>query len=172
MKAVRLGPQHAAPLQAFLRDCREAGEEWIHGYFVPWDAPHGQAVADLEAWSSGEGLRAGWVPCTTGFIEAEGELLGVFNVRHELSDALRDEGGHIGYHVRPSARGRGVGHACLAGGLEVCRALGIRQALLTCDPTNVASWKVIEGAGGLQIFEGWSETKQGTIRRYHVPVPA
>ena len=85
-------------------------------------------------------------------------------------DDLRDEGGHIGYSVRPSARGRGVGHQCLRGGLEVCRTLGIDSALLTCDPSNIPSWKVIERAGGVLQDEDYSHKHQGPVRRYWVPV--
>lgn len=37
---------------------------------------------------------------------APGEVLGSIHLRHELNDWLLAEGGHIGYGVRPSARGR------------------------------------------------------------------
>jgi predicted acetyltransferase len=47
--------------------------------------------------------------------------------------------------------GQGV-HALLAGVLPHARALGLERALLHCDETNVASARVIEGAGG--VFAG------------------
>jgi len=43
------------------------------------------------------------------------ELLGRLSIRHELTDALRELGGHIGYVVRPSACRQGHANAMLAG---------------------------------------------------------
>ena len=37
-----------------------------------------------------------------------GVLLGFLSVRHELNEFLLEEGGHVGYSVRPSARRRGL----------------------------------------------------------------
>jgi len=42
------------------------------------------------------------------------ELLGRLSIRHELTDALRELGGHIGYVVRPSACRQGHANAMLA----------------------------------------------------------
>jgi predicted acetyltransferase len=65
-----------------------------------------------------------------------------------LNDSLRDFGGHIGYDIRPSARGRGHATDLLAEALRVANGFGIDPALLTCAPGNVASRKVIERNGG------------------------
>ena len=58
-------------------------------------------------------------------------------------------GGHIGYDVRPSFRGRGHATRMLKDALTVARSLGITTALLTCDVDNMASRKVIERNGGV-----------------------
>lgn len=65
------------------------------------------------------------------------ELLGRLSIRHELTDALREFGGHIGYVVRPSARRQGHASAMLA------------AALLTCGAENTGSRRVIESNGGV-----------------------
>jgi len=85
------------------------------------------------------------------------EYLGRLSIRHELTDWLRDFGGHIGYVVRPSARRRGHASAMLAGALPIARSLGIDPVLLTCDDTNAGSRRVIESCGG--VFEDQREDK-------------
>lgn len=39
-------------------------------------------------------------------------LIGVFNLKFELTEFLLNYGGHIGYVVRPSDRTRGLEHRC------------------------------------------------------------
>ncbi|WP_433161252.1 GNAT family N-acetyltransferase [Kribbella sp. CA-247076] len=76
------------------------------------------------------------------------EWLGRVAIRHRLTPALTELGGHIGYVVRPSARGQGHATRMLAESLPVAAGLGIDPALVTCDTDNVGSRKVIEAAGG------------------------
>ncbi len=85
------------------------------------------------------------------------EFLGRLSIRHELTDALREFGGHIGYVVRPSARRQGHARAMLAAALPIARDLGIDPALLTCDADNVGSRRVIESNGG--VLEDQREDK-------------
>ncbi len=74
--------------------------------------------------------------------------LGRLRLNLQLSEGLRDFGGHIGYDVRPSVRGRGHASAMLAAALEVAAAEGLGEVLLTCAPDNTASVRVIERNGG------------------------
>ena len=112
---------------------------------------------------------AGRVPQTTLWWVDGHEYLGRISIRHWLTARLRDIGGHIGYDIRPAARGRGHATAMLAAALPVARSLGIDRALLTCDEDNVASRRVIEANGGVL------EDKSGVKVRYWIPtrpVPA
>jgi predicted acetyltransferase len=93
--------------------------------------------------------RPGWVPCTTLWLVEGDEYLGRIAIRHRLTPALERLGGHIGYDVRRSARRRGYATAMLRDGLAVAHRLGIDPALLTVDPDNTASRKVIEHNGGV-----------------------
>jgi len=77
------------------------------------------------------------------------EYLGRLSIRHELTDVLREFGGHIGYVVRPSARRQGHASAMMAASLPIARDLGIDPALLTCDADNAGSRRVIESSGGV-----------------------
>lgn len=104
------------------------------------------------------------VPSSSRWIEQDGRLVGFISLRHELNAYLLEEGGHIGYAVRPSARGRGIATAATALMLEDCRRLGIDPVLITCDDDNAASATVIERNGG--VLE---DVRDGT-RRYWVMV--
>lgn len=81
------------------------------------------------------------------FVE-ELEWLGRLAIRHDLTPALNELGGHIGYVVRPSARRNGYATQMLTQSLPIAAALGIDPALVTCDSDNVPSRKVIQAAGG------------------------
>jgi predicted acetyltransferase len=92
-------------------------------------------------------------------------FLGRLSVRHELTDALREVGGHVGYDVRPSARRQGHATAMLRAALPIAHGLGIDPALVTCDESNVASRAVIERNGGQLWRVG------GGKLRFWVPTP-
>ena len=77
-------------------------------------------------------------------------FLGSIQVRHRLTPVLEQWGGHIGYAVRPSARGRGCASAMLAGMLDHVRAhLPLSRVTLTASVLNPASIRVIEKNGGV-----------------------
>lgn len=160
-----LEARHAAALSAFLAEFEAAGEV-IHGWFLPASVPFADALDQVTAWSKGEQLRPGWVPCTTWFAEAAGELLGVLNFRHVLNAGLRERGGHIGYSVRPSARGRGIATWMLAQAIERARAQGVERLLLSCDPQNIASARTIERNGG--VMEREVTLADGVSRLYWI----
>ena len=61
---------------------------------------------------------------------------------------LEAEGGHIGYSVRPSERGKGYATRMLEMALAEARRLGLKRVLITCDRKNVASARVIRKNGG------------------------
>ncbi len=89
------------------------------------------------------------VPKTHLWALADEDLVGRILIHHELNDARRASGGHVGYDTVPSFRGRGVATEMLRQALPVARALGLREVLLTCDDTNAASIRVIEINGGV-----------------------
>jgi predicted acetyltransferase len=96
------------------------------------------------------------------FVDGD-EWLGRISIRHCLTPALLELGGHIGYMVRPAARRKGYATQMLTQSLPIAAGLGIDPALVTCDNDNVASRKVIQAAGG--EFE---DERHGKLR-YWVP---
>ncbi|ANH37390.1 Acetyltransferase (GNAT) family protein [Nocardioides dokdonensis FR1436] len=152
----RLAHEELAGVFGFLIFARE-GEPWA-------------AYLDrIEGHRRGVGLDEGMVASTFLVAEVDGEVVGRASVRHELNAFLATWGGHIGYGVRPAYRRRGHATAMLRGCLEVCRDLGIEQALVTCDVDNVASAGVIEACGG--VFEDVAPAGESVAakKRYWVP---
>ena len=84
-------------------------------------------------------------------------IIGAIQVRHSLNEYLLQYGGHIGYGIRPSKRGKGYGKRMLAEALKYSDLLGIKKALITCDKVNSSSRKVICANGGVledEVLEG------------------
>lgn len=109
---------------------------------------------------------AHFVPCTYLWIVEGDTYLGSISFRHELTDFLLEQGGNIGYSVRPSARRQGHASTALRQVLELAAEMGHERVLVTCDEDNSASRAVIEGAGGV-----YGDSRVGK-RRYWVPTVA
>lgn len=106
--------------------------------------------------------KPGYVTCTYLWIVDGDTFLGSLAIRHELNDFLLNEGGHIGYSVRPSARRQGHAAKALADALPVAQDLGISRVLITCDEGNAGSRATIERNGGV-----YEDTRNGK-RRYWI----
>ena len=52
-------------------------------------------------------LADGWVPETDFFLWDDEKIVGLFRVRHYLTPALANGGGHIGYGIKKEFRGKG-----------------------------------------------------------------
>ncbi|MFC4111693.1 GNAT family N-acetyltransferase [Nonomuraea zeae] len=159
----------------------EAHAEWGPGVhedgfgLLPTDAV--ESPAGFAAWVArlaGESDRAraagdGGVLCTYRWIVEDDQVLGGIALRHGLSQYVQ-WAGHIGYGVRPSARGRGLATWALSRMLDEARALGMRRVLAVCAAGNVASARTIERNGG--VLESIQDTELGPARRYWLEVGA
>ena len=97
----------------------------------------------------GLGIPEGWVPAGQLVAFArDGQSVGFLNLRLRLSAYLLEEGGHIGYSIRPSERGKGYAKEALHQGLQVAKEKNIHRALVTCSTENPASRAVILANGG------------------------
>lgn len=92
------------------------------------------------------------VPSTTYFAvrKSDNKLVGVIDLRHHINHPILGTwGGHCGYTVRPSERGKGYAKEMLRLNLQNAKALGINKILVTCYPSNDASERVIRANGGV-----------------------
>lgn len=95
------------------------------------------------------GVRTRWDVPSTAYWYISGEhYIGSLVIRHHLTPALEEAGGHIGYHVVAPWRRQGHATAMLTGALVECRAMGLERVLLTTAPDNEPSKKVIRANGG------------------------
>jgi len=117
-----------------------------------WDAEAFVYEAWLESnrdMEMGLGIPEGWVPAVQLVAFArDGQAVGFLNLRLRLSAYLLEEGGHIGYSIRPSERDKGYAKESLRQGLQVAKGKNIKRALVTCSTENPASRAVILGNGG------------------------
>ena len=108
----------------------------------------------------GINLPEGWVPDIqlVAFLR-DRQAVGFLNLRLRLSDFLLEEGGHIGYSIRPSERGKGYAKESLRQSLQIAKEKNIKRALVTCSTENPASRAVILANGGV-----YEDVRNGTER--------
>lgn len=152
----------------FYQEWKDSGED-----MVPWviekDPTDFQAMLSfIENNSKGVNLPSGWVPDSTYWLVDAGQnVVGAVNIRHSLTEALLNAGGHIGYGIRPSARRKGFATKILALSLEKTKELGIDRVLVVCDKGNIGSEKTIIKNGG-KPDEDFIEENGNIIKRYWI----
>lgn len=131
-----------------------------------WDAENFVYEEWLESNQNHEmgiNLPEGWVPdIQLVAFSRDGQAVGFLNLRLCLNDFLLEKGGHIGYSIRPSERGKGYAKESLRQGLQVAKGKNIKRALVTCSTENPASRAVIVSNGG--VFED----VRNSVERYWI----
>ena len=90
----------------------------------------------------------GKVGTTIFWLFENGKPVGIAKVRHSLTDALLEQGGNVGYAIRPTARDRGLGTRFLSLLIVECKKLGIEKILLTIQNHNKKSISMGLANGG------------------------
>jgi predicted acetyltransferase len=153
--------------QSWAEAMLEFGDDYPHGSGLGHDAIDATRdgcaafVAELLRGADPDAPRPEHIVlCTYYWITDGDEVVGFLALRHELTPWLLEEGGHIGYSVRPSRRREGHASRALALALIRAKELGLERVLLTCDEDNLGSRRTIENAGG--VYEDSRKDK----RRY------
>jgi len=89
--------------------------------------------------------------------ESDNRIFGMINIRTALNERLRKFGGHIGYGIRPTERGKGYNKINLYLGLKICDEYVIDNVLMDSDLDNPALWKTMEALGGKRIREYYDD---------------
>ncbi|QIK57979.1 GNAT family N-acetyltransferase [Erysipelothrix sp. HDW6A] len=126
-------------------------------------------IKKIRSYEHFDTVPEGRLPATTLLTirKKDKKMVGIVNIRHSLdTEYLFNFGGHIGYSVRGSERGKGYGKEQLKLTLDICKEMGIAKVLITCNDENVPSAKAIEANGG--ILEKISFVENEMTRRYWI----
>lgn len=117
-----------------------------------------------------ENIKPGRVPAATYFSvkKSSNQIVGIVNIRYKLNEYLENYCGHIGYSIRFTERRKGYGHKQLCLALEECSRLNIKDVLITCRESNIASKKTIESCGGIYEDTRYSETEKDSFSRFWI----
>ena len=97
------------------------------------------------------------------------KVVGVIDLRHHINHPILGTwGGHCGYSVRPSERGKGYAKEMLRLNMQNAKSMGIEKLLITCDLKNAASEKTILANGG--VYENTINVDGRDLKRYWITV--
>jgi predicted acetyltransferase len=119
----------------------------------------------------GDGEYVDRLPDVTRWVW-DGAFCGSINFRYvEGQEDLPDHvSGHIGYSIVPWKRRQGCASFALRMMLPIALERGLKRVMVTCDPDNVGSRRVIESCGGMPVepldpsaekYRYWIETNLG-----------
>jgi len=170
-------PELVTPTVRLHRAWLEAHEEWgpcLHedGFGLEADDDV-ESAAGFAVWvtrlaEQADPARAtamGSVTCTYRWVVEGSRVQGGIALRPGPDERVRRIG-HLGYGIRPSARGRGLASWALGQMLQEAGAAGLDRVLLVCEDDNLASARTIERVGG--VLESVVETDDGSFSRYWV----
>lgn len=156
-------------------DFKEEFLDFANDYESSEENRYSNAIYDFEAFieklSKGkekENLPPEFVPGIQYFMVDGKRIVGSIRFRYYLNNKLKNEGGHIGYDIRPSERRRGYGTLILKLVLEKVIEKGLKEILITCDSDNTGSRKIIEKNGGIFIDEVLSDNSKKNISRFKI----
>lgn len=139
-------------------DVSKSAEEWIN-------------ICELRKSEETCGEGGTTVPSHTYLAVRKGDdkVVGVIDLRHHINHPILGTwGGHCGYSVRPSERGKGYAKEMLRLNIQNAKSMGIEKLLITCDVENEASRKTILANGG--VYEKTINIDGLKMERYWVTV--
>jgi len=101
-----------------------------------------------------------WGRSITYLVYDQDRMVGLLNIRYEMSEELRRMYGDIGYSVKPTERRKGYATKMLKYALDECKRLGMDKVLIGCYKDNVGSIKTILNNGGKLLYESLKDGKK------------
>ena len=114
----------------------------------------------------------GYVPGYTYFLvrKTDDKIVGMVNLRYNLTEEMLKYSGHIGYGIRPLERGKGYAKLQLYLALEKSKELFLDRVMIACNETNEASDRTIQALGGLFERKETDQSKNITLNIYWINV--
>ena len=155
MRSPRAASVYGAVMPELIEPDAELRSAWLecHREWGPGLHEDGFGIGPDDEVESAAGFAA-WVdrirarPARLWWMVEHEVVLGGIVLRPFANDQVLRTG-HIGYGVRPSARGQGLATWALGRVLRHARESGLDRVLLVCSDDNAASIRTIERAGGV-----------------------
>jgi len=137
--------------------------------FLEYDnnLPFSHFLNTIRNREKGIDLPVNFVPVSilAGFVG--NAIVGRLSIRHKLTPLLQEFGGHIGYGVIPEYRRKGYATEMLKQALPICKELGIKQVMLTCDIDNIGSYKAME-KNGAYLYDVIKDNERNRLSRKYL----
>jgi len=143
----------------------EAHDEWGPGLHEDGFGITAHDDVDTEAGFVRWVDRVNAGPGALWWIVEDGRVLGGIALRSSGDDSV-PRLGHVGYGIRPSARGRGVATWALGQVLSHASRIGIDPVLAVCRDDNVGSIAMLEHYSATLV----STERRGTVRLRHYAI--
>ncbi len=153
--------------QEFYWEWKRSGEKLIPSIIEKFPDDIDCFLQFIDNNEKGKNLPDGWVPDSTFWLVKGKLIIGVVNIRHQLTEMLLTIGGHIGYGIRPSERRKGYATKILELALLEAKRVDINKALVTCDADNIGSLKAILKNGGIEDEE-FIEDDGNVVKRFWI----
>lgn len=114
----------------------------------------------------------GYVPGYTYFLvrKEDNKIIGMVNIRYNLTEKMLRDAGHIGYGIRPKEREKGYAKLQLYLALKKCRELCLDKVMIACYETNEASDRTIKALGGTFDRKEFDQDKNTNLNIYWINV--
>ena len=168
------------PTMEYEKDIMQFREELINANDNDNDSFAGCAglkrCTTVEEWLTNLSMRENIETCPKGCVISntyiavrsyDNRIVGIIDLRHHINHPILELlGGHMGYSVRPTERGKGYAKEMLRLNLENCKSRNIDKVMITCSSDNIASAKTILANGG--VFEKEVSVDGEIINRYWI----
>jgi len=156
-------PTYRQGFHELVRDYIKYGETIYITLYRPALKDFSQYIHKLRQHRHGKKLPFHEVPYSTYWLaDPAGSIYGNLRIRHEMLPVY----GNIGYDIRPSFRGMGLGSLMLKLGLEKARDLELERLKIACDEKNTASVRIIEKNGGVFLERVYDRRTRLYVRRF------
>lgn len=156
-------PRYRNGFQDLVNDYVYSGETIYMQLYRPALKNFEKYLQQLQQHKWGRKLPYHEVPYSTWWLADEkGVIYGNLRLRHQSLPVY----GNVGYDIRPSFRGKGLGTLLLRLGLGKAKELEMERLKIACDEKNLASLKIIEKNGGQFLERIYDRRTRLYVKRF------